>query len=213
VTQTFATTADVLASEFEDLARSQEIEQSVHGGSSLRQLPEAERAEGRERLWQDVTARYPELVRPDAPPPAPAPRALPNRFDADTGPIVFGGGVPVGGNGHLSLFSDGTYSFTGHFHVSGAPSYNVVLVFVVADSLGRPISFAHSGRVHGTFESGSRDDNWAGTANNAMISQLWGAHLGASWRWEAHVNVDVQAAINSAVQAVTTAATVAAIFA
>jgi hypothetical protein len=49
-------------------------------------------------------------------------------------PIVFGGGVPVGGNTHLTIRQDGTYSFTGHFHDSGATEYNMALMIAVKDS-------------------------------------------------------------------------------
>jgi Repeat of unknown function (DUF346) len=53
-------------------------------------------------------------------------------FDDDS--IVFEEGVPVGGFAHLTLRYDGTYTFSGHFHDSGATEYNVGLVWAVKDA-------------------------------------------------------------------------------
>ena len=50
--------------------------------------------------------------------------ALPTELDFDAPSIVFGGGVPVGGFSHLTLRQDGTYTFSGRFHDSGATEYN-----------------------------------------------------------------------------------------
>ncbi|MEV5959068.1 hypothetical protein AB0M11_35930 [Streptomyces sp. NPDC051987] len=135
-----------------------------------------------------------------------------DRRDFDTGPIVFGDGVAAGGNSQLSVFSDGTYSLRGHFHASGAVSYDVAIAFVVSDNEDRPISFAHTGRVHGTFEPGSRDDDFAGTANEPMIQQLWPTGFGASGSWKANVNVNLQDLIDEGVHDIGDAALVASIF-
>ena len=107
----------------------------------------------------------------------------------NTGPITFSGGVPVGGWANLSLFSGGSYNFSGHFHVSGAPSYNTAVVWGVKSRSGTIFTFAHSGRVHGTFESGSRDDDWNMSGSNPALAEDW-PNLWASWsyRWEARVN-------------------------
>jgi hypothetical protein len=136
---------------------------------------------------------------------------MPEQKDFDTGPISFPDGVAAGGNAHLSVFSDGTWSMSGHFHASGAVSYDVGVVFVVADSLGRPISFAHSGRVHGTFEPGSRDHDFAGTNNEPMIAQLWPSNFGQQGDWKAQADMNLQEMVQAAVQDVGTVATVAAI--
>ncbi|MFJ9928386.1 MULTISPECIES: hypothetical protein [Streptomyces] len=137
---------------------------------------------------------------------------MPDRKDFDTGPIVFGDGVAAGGNAHLSVFSDGTYSMTGHFHASGLPSYDVSVVFIVADDEGRPISFGHTGRVHGTLEPGSRDHDFAGTENDPMIQQLWPTGFGDQGEWKANVNINIQEMIDAAKNDVSDAALVASVF-
>jgi len=121
-------------------------------------------------------------------------------IDLDTGGITFGGGVPVGGNSHLTLRSDGTYTFTGHYHDSGFPSYNVELAWGIRTSLGRVYTFAHNGRVHGTDESGSRDDNWAGNAPLLDLTTYWNElAAGYHWSWRASANFDLTALVNNVV--------------
>lgn len=109
-----------------------------------------------------------------------------------TGYITFRGGVPVGGYASLTLRSDGTYEFTGHFHDSGAPSYDVHFVWGVRASDGFAFTFAHRGHMAGTFEAGSRDADWNVTGYNADIAAHWAAlQQGWNWRWRANVNWDV----------------------
>ena len=43
---------------------------------------------------------------------------VPATLDFNFDPIVFGGGVPVGGSSHLTIRQDGSYTFSGHFHSS-----------------------------------------------------------------------------------------------
>ncbi len=124
--------------------------------------------------------------------PPPAPSEVSARLGPWNGSITFSGGVPVGGWTNLTLFSDGSYNFSGHFHVSGAPSYNTALVWGIKSGAGTIYTFAHQGRVHGTFEPGSRDDDWGNSGNNPALAAGW-ADLWAnwSWRWEARVNMDL----------------------
>jgi hypothetical protein len=98
---------------------------------------------------------------------------LPPQLDFDWNPIVFGGGVPVGGWSHLTLRQDGTYTFSGHFHDSGGLEYNMALVWGVKDSQNKLYTFEHRGHVSGTFESGSRDDDWSVDGQNDSIAQNW----------------------------------------
>jgi hypothetical protein len=56
---------------------------------------------------------------------------LPDQLDFDWNPIVFGGGVPVGGYSHVTVRKDGTYTFSGHFHDSGGLEYNMALVWAI----------------------------------------------------------------------------------
>src|SRR5258708_16270013 len=86
----------------------------------------------------------------------PLPPQLTNQLDFDWNPIVFDGGVPVGGHAHVTIRSDGTYSFSGHFHDSGATEYDMQLVWAVKDHTNKVYTFEHQGHVSGTFESGSR---------------------------------------------------------
>jgi len=98
---------------------------------------------------------------------------LPPQLDFNWTPIVFGGGVPVGGWSHLTLRQDGTYTFSGHFHDSGATEYNMGLVWAVKDSQNKVYTFGHKGHVSGTFESGSRDDDWSVDGQNDTLAHNW----------------------------------------
>lgn len=125
------------------------------------------------------------------------------KLEFDAGPIVFRNGVPVGGRSHLTLYPDGHYHFTGHFHVSGAPSYNVGLAWMVRTSTGQAFLFAKKGHLHGTFESGSRDCNWDTSGANDDVRRSW-AELSAGSRAEcrSNVNIDIGSIITQAKQAV-----------
>jgi hypothetical protein len=139
-----------------------------------------------------------------------APAALPTTIGPfNTGYITFNNGVPVGGFASLTLHSDGTCQFSGHFHDSGAPSYNVEFVWVVVDSAGHAFTFKVNGRMHGTFESGSRDFNWNITAHSPAVAANWGKLCaGWRWRWNAYVNWNVQAALDAVVNAIKAAGTI-----
>ena len=108
-----------------------------------------------------------------------------------TGYITYPAGVPVGGYASLTLRSDGTYEFTGHFHDSGAPSYDDHFAWGVRASDGFAFTFAHRGHMAGTFEAGSRDDDWNVTGYNTDIAAHWDALQGWNWQWRADVNWDV----------------------
>jgi hypothetical protein len=105
----------------------------------------------------------------------------------------------------LTLFQNGAFNFTGHFHVSGTPSYNDSLVWGIVSKSGVLYTFSHSGHMAGTFEPGSRDDDWNPQGTNAALAGGW-ADLagGVSWRWQAAVNMDLGALINSLKQAIST---------
>ncbi len=141
--------------------------------------------------------------------PSPPPPSVTTLGPFNTNSITFSNGVPVGGYASLTLHSDGTYNFSGHFHVSGAPSYNVQFTWVIVDAAGRAYSFATSGHLAGTFESGSRDFNWTNTDRNNNISANWADLVNRyTWRWQANVNWNVQAAVDSLVSALKAAGTV-----
>ncbi|WP_225803278.1 hypothetical protein [Streptomyces sp. NK15101] len=128
--------------------------------------------------------------------------------------VTFRGGVPVGGWYSLSVFPSGSYNYSGHMHDSGAPSYNFAGVCVVRFGNGTTFVFQTAGRMHGTFESGSRDHNWNRSGTRQSIRDAFRDSNGA---WNARcsnkVNADLGALVNSTVQAVGYAAKVIAIFA
>jgi hypothetical protein len=86
---------------------------------------------------------------------------------------VFDSGVPVGGWAHLTLSADGSYVFSGHFHDYGATEYDMTAVVAVKDSAGMAYTIEHQGHVSGTFESGSRDDDWSDSGTNPQIAAHW----------------------------------------
>lgn len=127
-------------------------------------------------------------------------------------PIVFGGGVPVGGWCQLTLYSNGAYNFSGHFHDSGATSYNMSCVYAVRDGSGTVFTFSHRGEVHGTFDSGSRDDDWNISGVNPAIAAAWlPLAMGWSWTVRSGANLDFGGLLDAAIGAVGTATKIVAI--
>jgi hypothetical protein len=123
----------------------------------------------------------------------------------DTGYIAFSGGVPVGATSNLTLHRNGAFNFSGRARVSGLPSYNFSFAWAVMDS-NNPATvylFAASGRLHGTFESGSRSFAWGRSEVHPALAAGWNA-LGRGWRWkwEARVNIDFGAFLDSITRAV-----------
>jgi hypothetical protein len=111
-------------------------------------------------------------------------------FDVDS--ITFDGGVPVGGFAHLTLRQDGSYTFSGHFHDSGAVEFNVSLVWAIKDTANQVYTFQQSGHVAGTFEPGSRDFDWSLDGRNDAIAQSWPALAsGARSVLKASTNLDL----------------------
>ena len=130
-----------------------------------------------------------------------------------TGYITYPAGVPVGGYASLTLRSDGTYEFTGHFHDSGAPSYDDHFAWGVRASDGFAFTFAHRGHMAGTFEAGSRDDDWNVTGYNTDIAAHWDALQGWNWQWRADVNWDVVGDLTRIIDALKQAGQVVAVIA
>jgi len=110
-------------------------------------------------------------------------------------PITFSGNG-VTGSMQVTLFSNGTYSFSGSFNDPDFLDYDDSLAFVIVASNGVALSFSHSGTMHGWgdrwFEGGSATDSWNNTGTNASISENWAA-LCTGWRWQANAgtNVDI----------------------
>jgi len=114
--------------------------------------------------------------------------------------IVFGGGVPVGGWANLTVYPDGSYNFSGHFHVSGATSYNVGIVMAISDPTGAGTAFVFSdkGHVAGTFEPGSRDYDFNQSGNNPAIKNAWNNMMqhGYGWGWSSNASWDLVGLLN-----------------
>lgn len=139
----------------------------------------------------------------DKPSPPPPPPGLPVIGPLSWPNITFDGGVPVGGWANLTLWPDGSYDFEGHFHDSGAPSYNDALAWAIKDTTtNTAYSFLHTGHMAGTFESGSRDDTWSTSGKNDALAAGW-ANLSAGYVWQANaaVNWDANSLVNEVIAA------------
>jgi hypothetical protein len=79
---------------------------------------------------------------------------------------------------------------------------------------GTVFTFTRTGRVYGTFESGSRNFDWGDNPTSTAIAADWN-NLVASWSWQARAgaDIDIGALVDSAVKAVGQAAAVIAIIA
>lgn len=208
------TSQDLLTAHLTELNRLQNVSQTVRGGITVNRQPilESQRA----TTIADLVRESQRIFLPSSPAPSPPPSPPPppelDKLELDTGSIGFNDGVAAGGNSHLSLFPNGAYSFTGHFHDSGAVSYDTSLVWVLKGNSGTAFTFSHKGRIHGTFEAGSRDDDWGESNTNAALAAAWSEiSSGYTWHWEAAVNADFGSLIDAAVKAVGAVGTVIAV--
>ena len=180
----------------QELQNSQRISASVSGGAALFRVEQSS-SPLHPHQFQQVAQAFGLQAVPD----------LAATAVTQLGPwqasIGFPDGVPVGGWANLTLFSNGAYNFSGHFHVSGAPSYNTGIAWLVKDSVGTIYQFARGGRVHGTFEAGSRDDDWNISGTNPAIAAGWD-NLTRHWsyRWEARVDVNISAIVDDVKNAI-----------
>lgn len=170
----------------------------IMGGIYSRMLPDRDRF----RLSKTYTALREALKREEAPPSPPEPQLL-DKLELDTGYITFEDGVAVGGYSHLSLFANGASSCTGHFHVSGSISYDISFVWVVRSSTGSVFTFSQEGRLHGTWESGSRDYDWGHSGTNPALAAAW-ADISAGYTrvWRAAANSDFGSLLDGAIKVV-----------
>ncbi|WP_067128000.1 hypothetical protein [Microtetraspora malaysiensis] len=127
--------------------------------------------------------------------------------------VTFSGGVPVGGWTSLTLYDNGTYQWSGHMHDSGATSYNVSGVCVVRLSSGSAFVFETSGRLHGTFESGSRDHNWSKSGTIPSLPTAWRASSSYTASCKNNVTLNLAGTVDAALEAVGYASAVIAIVA
>ena len=192
----------LIESTYQELVRIQGTEQIVSGGRKLRFNPEKlKKAPLLDQLGREIT-------NGEAPVPAELARQY-REISLDTGPIVFDGGVPVGGYANGGLFPNGAWNFSGHFHNSGFPSYDVGMA--VAVKL-RGVTFVLSiqGHVAGTIGSGSRNFDWNTSGTNPALAQALPVQ-DYEWSWYAAADIDIGALIDSVKEAVGAAATVIAL--
>ena len=73
----------------------------------------------------------------------PYPTDLNSPVQIDFDSVTFDDSTPIGGNVHLALRSDGSFTFWGHMHNSGLIDYNISVMVLVKDSNGR--AYTNSG--------------------------------------------------------------------
>jgi hypothetical protein len=118
---------------------------------------------------------------------------LPSEIQFDFPNITFPGGVPVGGFMHLTLRSNGSSTFTGHFHASGATEHNIGIAVAVKDLATRAYVFTNSGHVSGSLEPGSSNFDFTSDSQNNEIAANWPALALASTA-RSHVDVTLDLA-------------------
>lgn len=169
---------------------------SMVGGGSL----SAEEGREPEELERDLDTWYPDLnpIIKRLNSPSLLVSSISQVGPLNTGYITFSGGVPVGGYAQLTLFQSGHFNFNGHFHVSGAPSYNVGFAVGVRSQRGVLYTFLRSGHLAGTFEPGSRDFNWSVQELRDVVREDWAdISVGSTWWWNAKVNWDPLAILST----------------
>jgi hypothetical protein len=103
----------------------------------------------------------------------------------------------------VGINSDGTASFRGHFHDSGPSAYDYVVVTAlldVVDANGNTLVFAHKGTIHGTFEFGSRDDNWQTDSVSCLIASNWAAARSSRTYSTIHTHNDVAGVLETIIE-------------
>jgi hypothetical protein len=160
----------------------------------------AEATRQKQDVERDLRAWYPEItdVVKTLRNEAPALRLASQVGPLDTAPIHFGGGVPVRGFSQLTLFQSGHFNFVGHFHDSGATSYNVAFAVGVRSQRGVLYTFARSGHMAGTFEFGSRDFDWSIQEHRPVLQEDWAnIATNSTWWWNAKVNLDIAGVLDT----------------
>lgn len=186
----------ILTSVANEIWSASAVTASEMGGGTLF----AEATRQRHDVERDLTEWYPQLnsAIKTLRSAAPAPRLASQVGPLDTGPIHFGGGVPVRGFSQLTLFPSGHFNFVGHFHDSGATSYNVAFAVGVRSQRGVLYTFAQRGHMAGTFEFGSRDFNWSIQEHRPVIQEDWAnVASNSTWWWSAKVNLDIAGVLDT----------------
>jgi hypothetical protein len=144
-------------------------------------------------------------------PKPPPPPQWPDQLGPWSHHFTFPDGMPVGGWTELTLHRDGSWNYSGHLHDSGTPSYNDSVVWAVKNlGTNETYLFPHTGRMHGSIEAGSRDDNWTNSGTNAALESGWDSLFSVGWHWacKAGIGIDVGSIIDAAQKVVGVAETV-----
>lgn len=134
-------------------------------------------------------------------PPLPSPPLL-GRISIDAGSIGFSDRVPVCGWARADLFPNGGFSFSGHFHASGAAGYDMSFVLLVSGSEGTTFFLTKQGRVHGALEPGSQDFDWADSGSDPALAAAWAElSAGHACQWSAGANFDLNSLLDATTRA------------
>jgi uncharacterized protein with LGFP repeats len=121
--------------------------------------------------------------------------SLPDHLDFHQD-FTFGSGIAAGGSLKFTIFSNGNIQFSGHFHDSGALAYNYSVASVLKDADNQAYWLGHTGSISGTFESGSRDDDWFQNGTNQLVAEGWRPIVASAFlRSDAHISADLGALI------------------
>lgn len=129
-----------------------------------------------------------QIVWPPDPPGTPVPVVA-------TGPIRSGGLAALGGRVTVQIDPDGSVSWSGHAHNSGADNYDYsVRALLRSPEADAPtIVVGHSGSVYGTFHSGSRNDDWSeripslDADGSALLDLLRGSKLETATEYDSGI--------------------------
>jgi hypothetical protein len=110
--------------------------------------------------------------------------------------ITFSNGVPVGGWFNLTMNSSGQVTISGHYHDSGATTYDEDLVVSWRTNTGVAFEASHSFTTYGTFDSGSRDSFWNQSSVDPSVTANWAAISTGSGHWTADANLNLGAIWN-----------------
>ncbi len=99
----------------------------------------------------------------------------------DSGPIT--SGLPLGGSVHVTLASNGSFTFSSHAHDSGIDNIDYTISAVLMAPTGVAFTFQHAGHVEGTvaglpFGTPNRNDEFTTGGTNALISDNWAGLVG-----------------------------------
>jgi hypothetical protein len=100
--------------------------------------------------------------------------------------VTTDGWAPIGGWVQVDAHSDGTYSFVGHMHNSGALNLRYTLACALLTPTGQSFGFARVGhRVDGTETvfGRNRDDNWSIGDSDIEIVRNWDQVQRAQLYW------------------------------